>query len=67
MTLPQKVREAMRKHGLTEIEANLYSAGDVREGKMAVVVVILEPNPTDADIQDACDGAAEAYRKEVQQ
>jgi hypothetical protein len=47
MTLKQKVRDAMRKHGPTEVTDNLYTAGDIRDGKMAVVAITLPEGPTD--------------------
>ncbi len=61
----QKLRAAMREHGLTEVIDHFYSAGDIVGDKLAIVGVQVRQGATDAEIKQAAATAAETYRKAV--
>ena len=61
----QKIRAAMRQHGLTEVFESVYSAGDFDGKKLAAVHVDVKPSASDAEITAACDLAAKTYREIV--
>jgi hypothetical protein len=59
--LRQRVREAMRKYGLTEVVDGIFSKGDIVGGQMAVVAVRVAKEATDAEIAAAAANAAQSY------
>lgn len=61
----QKIRDVMKGYGLTEIVDYVYSAGDVRNAKMAVVAVCVPVGASEDDIKKACHVANETYRNTV--
>jgi hypothetical protein len=63
----QRVRDAMRKHGMTEIVDAIYTKGDIVGSKMAVVSIFVELGATDAEIAQAAAVAAETYANKVKE
>jgi hypothetical protein len=65
MRFHQRLREEMRKHGLTEVAGNVYTGGEIRDGKMAVVHVLVQQGASEEELVKACQVAANAYKDTV--
>lgn len=65
--LRQKVRDAMRERGFTEVIDNIYSAGDIVGNRLAVVAVQVRLSASDAEIELAAELAVENYRESVEE
>jgi hypothetical protein len=61
----QRVRDAMKVHGLTEVIKGVYSDGTIRDGKMAVVHVAVKPVATEAEIASECASAAARFQDAI--
>jgi hypothetical protein len=56
-----KLRKAMAQHGFREVSPNIYSRGDIHQGKMAVIAAKPKPDMGPEEIATFALWVVEAY------